>query len=255
MTIREKFKGLKGRVKEGAPRIFGRGSSPAQSASSRSIPNAQVASPSISHVPDTLAALDAPDPAPTPTPMSIPPAGDQAASAGPFSPASIGSTVELQSPSTSPTAHAVTLLNLGQASAPPYISPTGTQPALASGGSAVPTSPLPNIQIIPPGGIPVPCSSALPDAIHSVPKPISLAIPTTSDVISSTPASAIEGFTKPSNDRIIEKGWKSLSGFIEVLNKGSNVFLPLKLVMGELVQCVDMYEVRLFIPIRLITLG
>lgn len=351
-TICEKIKGLNGRVKERARRIFGRGSNIVPSSSSLRRPNAELVSSSINHIADTLAALDAPDP--VPRPASAPPGGDQAAITAPALPACPGSNVETQSLGFSLVPDAVTLLHPGQASGSLSLSPTGSQPDLASGGgSGAPIGLLPNIQVTSTSGIPTPSSIALPAAIDTIPQssatsqatsgrrinptpsnrvppdplivtprsnsaPHTLTVPNTPDPIAhpvlarpmgslaphsdnqaalasgniptaSTGSPPIASIVAPNSsavpkmapmatpndpssasqlvlsstargllklngsERVIDKGWRCLSGFLEVLNTDSNAFGPLKMVVDEFAKCINMHEVRLFYPIHLLT--
>lgn len=49
----------------------------------------------------------------------------------------------------------------------------------------------------------------------------------------------------PPRDRATEldSTWRCFKGFLQILDKGSGVFAPLKLVMDDLVQCFGLHEV------------
>lgn len=93
--------------------------------------------------------------------------------------------------------------------------------------SVQPTESVPNLQISSSSTIPVPSSLASPGVTNPILIPRSV-----------PPSAKSAG---------LDASWKCLKDFVQVLDTGSGILGPLKLVMDDLAHCFALHEVSLFV--------
>lgn len=136
---------------------------------------------------------------------------------------------------------------------PTFPSPTvhdAPDPSLVPGSAisrdnntAAVTGPLANVQDVPPNASLV--SNLDPLTMLNEPHPDHWLVP----------ASLIEVSPIPDGTQsITEDGWKCLKGFIEVLDNAPSAFGLLKMVMDDLIRCIETHDVRCIHKIRILPL-